>query len=49
GHRNKEIANDLCLSERTVGNHITSIYNKLSIYDRAQAIIYAIKKGIVRV
>ncbi|MDE3077920.1 MAG: response regulator transcription factor, partial [Chloroflexota bacterium] len=43
------IAEELCISDRTVGNHITSIYSKLGIYDRAQAIVYAIKKGIVRV
>jgi two-component system, NarL family, response regulator NreC len=49
GKRNREIANDLCISERTVGNHITNIYNKLGIYDRAQAVVYAIKKGIIRV
>ena len=49
GKRHKEIARELCISERTVGNHIASIYNKLGIYDRAQAIVYAIKKGIVRV
>jgi two-component system NarL family response regulator len=49
GKRNREIANDLCISERTVGNHITSIYGKLCIFDRAQAIVYAIKKGIIRV
>lgn len=49
GKRNRGIAGELCISERTVGNHITSIYNKLSVYDRAQAIIYAIKNGIVRV
>lgn len=49
GKRNREIANELCISERTVGNHITSIYNKLGIYHRAQAILYAIKKGIIRV
>lgn len=49
GRRNREIAEQLCISERTVGNHITNIYNKLCIYDRAQAIVYAIKKGIVRV
>jgi DNA-binding NarL/FixJ family response regulator len=49
GKRNREIAKDLSISERTVGNHITNIYNKLSIYDRAQAVVYAIKKGIVRV
>jgi DNA-binding NarL/FixJ family response regulator len=49
GKRNREIAKELCISERTVGNHITNIYNKLSIYDRSQAVVYAIKKGIVRV
>lgn len=49
GGRNREIAGELCISERTVGNHITSIYNKLCIYDRAQAIVYAIKTGIIRV
>lgn len=49
GKRNREIAKDLCISERTVGNHITNIYNKLGIYDRSQAVVYAIKKGIVRI
>src|SRR5712692_5177403 len=49
GKRNREIAKDLSLSERTVGNHITNIYNKLGIYDRTQAVVYAIKKGIVQI
>ena len=49
GKRNREIAKDLSISERTVGNHITNIYNKLGIYDRSQAVVYAIKKGIVRI
>lgn len=49
GRRHREIAGELCISERTVGNHINNIYNKLGIYDKAQAIVYAIKKGIVRV
>jgi len=48
GRRHKEIARELRISPRTVGNHIASIYNKLGIDDRAQAIVYAIKKGIVR-
>jgi DNA-binding NarL/FixJ family response regulator len=48
GKRNREIGVELSISERTVGNHISGIYNKLHIYDRSQAIIYAIKKGIVR-
>jgi len=49
GKRNREIAKELFISERTVGNHITNIYNKLGIYDRSQAVVYAIKKGIVHV
>lgn len=48
GRRNREIGDELCISERTVGNHITNIYNKLKIFDRTQAIIYAIKKGLVK-
>lgn len=49
GKRHKEIARELCISERTVGNHVASIYNKLGICDRSQAIVYAIKKGLIRV
>lgn len=49
GKRNREIAEDLFISERTVGNHITSIYGKLQIGDRAQAISYAIRKGLIRI
>ena len=47
GYQHKEIARELGISPRTVSNHVASIYNKLGINDRAQAIIYAIKKGIV--
>jgi DNA-binding NarL/FixJ family response regulator len=48
GKRNREISIELSISERTVGNHISGIYQKLHIYDRSQAIVYAIKTGIVR-
>jgi DNA-binding NarL/FixJ family response regulator len=48
GYRHKEIARELGISIRTVNNHVAGIYNKLGISDRAQAIVYAIKKGIVR-
>jgi DNA-binding NarL/FixJ family response regulator len=43
----KEIAHELHISEKTVRNHISNIYQKLGIYDRAQAVLYAIKKGLV--
>ena len=49
GKSNAEIAQALFLSVRTVGNHLSSIYSKLGICDRAGAIIYAIKHGLVRI
>ena len=48
GKRNREIAIELNISERTVGNHMSGIYDRLCLRDRAQAIVYAIKHGIVR-
>ncbi|GCE05582.1 helix-turn-helix transcriptional regulator [Dictyobacter aurantiacus] len=43
----KEIARILEVSEKTVRNHISNIYHKLAVYDRAQLVIYAMKKGLV--
>jgi len=43
----REIARTLAISEKTVRNHISSIYRKLNIYDRSQVVIYAMKKGLV--
>ncbi len=47
GHRSKDIAFDMGISERTVKAHLTSIYNKLGVDSRAQAVAFAIEKGIV--
>lgn len=47
GMLNKEIANDLFISEKTVKNHISSIFRKLNVQDRTQAAVYAIKNKIV--
>jgi DNA-binding NarL/FixJ family response regulator len=49
GHSNKEIAGQLCLSEKTVKNHIANIFSKLHISDRTQAVLYAVRKGLVKV
>jgi two-component system, NarL family, response regulator LiaR len=47
GMPNKQIALRLKISEKTVRNHISHIYEKLHIYDRAQAVLYAVRKGLI--
>ena len=47
GKTNKEIANALDLSEKTVKNHVRNIFHKLQVYDRTQAAILAIRKGLI--
>lgn len=49
GMSDKQIANSLGISEKTVGNHTSNIYRKLHIFDRTQAVIYAIREGFVDV
>lgn len=43
GMVNKEIAGTLFISEKTVKNHISSIFRKLDVQDRTQAAVYALK------
>ncbi len=47
GLSNKEIAGKLVISEKTVKNHITNIFSKLQVNDRTQAVLYALRKGLV--
>lgn len=47
GADNMDIAASLCLSERTVGNRLTNIYQKLNVKNRTQAALYALKRGWV--
>ena len=49
GLSNKEIAAQLGVVEGTVKIHITNIFNKLGVSDRTQALIEAIKRGIVQI
>ncbi|MEL6786151.1 MAG: LuxR C-terminal-related transcriptional regulator, partial [Cyanobacteria bacterium J06607_15] len=46
GASNKEIAQELYISERTVKAHITSILSQLSLRDRTQVAILAIQYGL---
>jgi len=48
GMCNKDIAETLFISEKTVKNHLTNIFKKISVDDRTQAALFAIKKGIVK-
>ena len=45
GKTNKEIAQTLYISEKTVKSHMNSIFRKFNVNGRLQAIVYAIKNG----
>jgi DNA-binding NarL/FixJ family response regulator len=46
GRNNQEISQKLVLSPKTVRNHITNIFSKLQVADRAQAIVRAREAGL---
>jgi len=46
GHSNAEIAERLVLSIKTVQNHVSNIFSKLQVADRAQAIVRARDAGL---
>ncbi|MDK6863527.1 MULTISPECIES: response regulator [Nosocomiicoccus] len=47
GKSNKEIAETLFVSEKTVKTHVSHILNKLEVSDRTQAVVYAIRHHII--
>lgn len=47
GRRNEEIAAQLFLSNQTVKNHVRSIYSKLNVESRVEAVLIALERGIV--
>ncbi|MGG4471219.1 response regulator transcription factor [Paenibacillus alvei] len=47
GFTSKEIANDTGIAERTVKARLTSIYNKLGVDTRAEAVAVAINEGFI--
>ncbi len=48
GKTNKEVAYTLAISEQTVKNHMSSILRKLSVNDRTQAVVYAMRQGWIK-
>ncbi len=49
GKSNKEIAGLLFVSEGTVKTHVLNIHKKLGVTDRTEAVVVAIRRGILRV
>ena len=47
GFSNQDIGKALGLSEKTVKNHLTSIFHKLKVNDRTQALVYVLKNKII--
>jgi DNA-binding NarL/FixJ family response regulator len=47
GLSNRDIADALCISEETVKTHVGSVLGKLQVENRAQAIVQALKRGLV--
>jgi DNA-binding NarL/FixJ family response regulator len=48
GHTDREMGDALGLAERTVRYHLTSIFNKLGVNSRPEAVAHAIERGLIR-
>jgi ATP/maltotriose-dependent transcriptional regulator MalT len=48
GANNREIANQLYITQATVKSHLIRIYGKLNVADRTAAVTKALEKGILR-
>jgi DNA-binding NarL/FixJ family response regulator len=46
GRRNAKIADELCISTRTVENHLYHIFDKLGVTSRTEAALYAMQAGL---
>lgn len=49
GMYNKEIAERLNISERTVKNHVSNLFKKLGVTDRTQAAVFAIRNNLIQI
>jgi len=48
GKSTVEVARSLTISQKTVKNHLTSIYQKLNVRDRTEAVLLAVRMGLIR-
>lgn len=46
GFRNREIADELFISEQTVKNHLRNIFSKLGVQDRLELALHAVYYGL---
>jgi DNA-binding NarL/FixJ family response regulator len=49
GQRNAKIALELCISTRTVENHLYRIFDKLGVSSRTEAALYALHTGVISI
>jgi two-component system, NarL family, nitrate/nitrite response regulator NarL len=47
GYPNKEIAAQMAISEQTVKHHITSIFDKLGVYNRLELTLFVFHHGLI--
>jgi DNA-binding NarL/FixJ family response regulator len=47
GYNNRQISDELSLAESTVKNNLSSLFQKLGVRDRTQAVLHAIESGLV--
>jgi DNA-binding NarL/FixJ family response regulator len=49
GHRNKQIADVLCIAETTVNFHVKNLIDKLNANDRTHAVTLAVRRGLLSI
>ena len=47
GKLNRQIAEELEISERTVKNHVSNIFKKIDVKDRTQAAVFTIRNNLI--
>lgn len=48
GHKNKEVADSLFVTETTVRHHLRAVFNKLEVNSRLELVVYAFKHNLVK-